>query len=292
MYQSSIASEPKEVDVIIIGAGPAGLSTALHLLQIDPSWADRLLVLEKETHPRHKLCAGGVTRLGFEILEGLGIPMPLPLPQVFVDEAHLVYDSRVVRVCAQPEIVVFHREEFDTYLADQAKARGVVIHENEEVRFFAFSKQVITIKTDKTAYRAKVMVAADGANGIVRRFLARNQAKNRIARNLEILIPALEDIKSLCPNKAVFEFTPAQDNLQGYFWKFPSLVGGMATYNCGVYDARVARTRSRSHLPVILLDALRRYALNLEGMRLQAHPIHRFSPRLSLIHISEPTRPY
>jgi hypothetical protein len=39
--------------VAIVGAGPAGLSTALHLLQIDPSWAERMLVLEKAAHPRN-----------------------------------------------------------------------------------------------------------------------------------------------------------------------------------------------------------------------------------------------
>jgi flavin-dependent dehydrogenase len=66
--------------LIIIGAGPAGLSTALHLLRIDPAWADRLVVLDRAAHPRHKLCGGGVTRLGLGYLRGLGLPDPLPIP--------------------------------------------------------------------------------------------------------------------------------------------------------------------------------------------------------------------
>ncbi len=55
-------------EVIIIGSGPAGLSTALHLLLCDPSWAERLVILEKAVHPRFKLCGGAVTPLGLKCL--------------------------------------------------------------------------------------------------------------------------------------------------------------------------------------------------------------------------------
>ena len=52
----------EEVDVVIVGGGPAGVSTALHLLQLDPGWAGRMVVLEKAAHPREKLCGGGMGR--------------------------------------------------------------------------------------------------------------------------------------------------------------------------------------------------------------------------------------
>jgi len=47
-------------DLLIIGAGPAGLSTALHLARQAPQLIPRILVLEKARHPRPKLCAGGL----------------------------------------------------------------------------------------------------------------------------------------------------------------------------------------------------------------------------------------
>ena len=47
-------------DILIIGAGPAGLSTALHLAQLAPELVGRTLILEKAHHPRPKLCGGGL----------------------------------------------------------------------------------------------------------------------------------------------------------------------------------------------------------------------------------------
>lgn len=52
------------MDILIIGSGPAGMSTALHLVQTDPAWAERILVIDRATHPRQKLCGGGLTRPG------------------------------------------------------------------------------------------------------------------------------------------------------------------------------------------------------------------------------------
>src|SRR5438874_1743250 len=45
-------------DVAIIGGGPAGISTALHLQAAAP--AARIVVLEKARYPREKIGAGGV----------------------------------------------------------------------------------------------------------------------------------------------------------------------------------------------------------------------------------------
>jgi flavin-dependent dehydrogenase len=52
-----------DYDVVIVGSGPAGVSTWLHLHRFEPQLAARTLVLEKAQHPRPKLCGGGVMRI-------------------------------------------------------------------------------------------------------------------------------------------------------------------------------------------------------------------------------------
>jgi flavin-dependent dehydrogenase len=60
-------------DILILGGGPSGLSTALHLVQKSPHLAPRILILEKEHYPRFKLCAGGLVVDAEVILERLGL---------------------------------------------------------------------------------------------------------------------------------------------------------------------------------------------------------------------------
>jgi len=67
-------------DLIIVGAGPAGLSTAIHLQHIVPELAKRTLIIEKARHPRPKLCAGGL------LLRLALMNMSSPVYQTFVME--------------------------------------------------------------------------------------------------------------------------------------------------------------------------------------------------------------
>jgi flavin-dependent dehydrogenase len=268
----------RSVDVLVIGAGPAGLSTALHLVQHDPEWAQRLLVLEKAAHPRPKLCGGGVTRLGVQELAALKMPFPLPIPQVQVEDARMVYGRHTAHVRGRPIFTVFNRAELDAYLARQACQQGVLINENEPVQGIEWQEDGIVVVTPKGCYRARVVVGADGSNGISRRIFNHFEAEIRVARLLEMLDPAEPTDPLFNDHYAVMEFTPASQGLQGYAWKFPSLVGGRPYFNIGVYDSRVVHSRPKADLREILQDSMATWGEMPGEAHLAGHPICWFNP--------------
>src|SRR6516165_8859869 len=58
-------------DVIVVGAGPAGSSTAFHLAQAGLD----VLLLEKSIFPREKVCGDGLTPRAVKQLVSMGIPL-------------------------------------------------------------------------------------------------------------------------------------------------------------------------------------------------------------------------
>ena len=72
----------RDVDLVIVGGGPAGISTALHVQAAAPLLAERTLVLEKKRYPREKICAGGIGARAFRRFEKIGVGVDVPMVEL------------------------------------------------------------------------------------------------------------------------------------------------------------------------------------------------------------------
>lgn len=262
------------VDIVIVGSGPAGSSTALHLVQKDPAWAERILVVDKAVHPREKLCGGGITHMGQNVLARLGLS--IETPSFMVREARMVYQDLAFSFYGNPVFCVVRRDEFDYWLVQKAEERGVVFRQGEAVLDVKAHEDFVEVTTDQAVIHAKVLVAADGSRSIVRRKLKWDD-ESRVARLLEILTPENDqECVEFRDSQAIFDFTPLIDGLQGYYWDFPSYVEGDPFMNRGVFDSRIKPERPKADLVKELRESLAERDRELDDYQLKGHPIRWF----------------
>jgi geranylgeranyl reductase family protein len=265
------------IDVLIIGSGPSGVSTALHLVKLNPAWAGRVVIVDKAVHPREKLCGGGLTHLAQNILADLGLILE---PRHFdVKEARLNYRGKTYSFFGNPVFRVVRRDEFDHWLVKKAEERGVRVRQGEAVKEITPREAYVEVVTERTTFHAQVLVAADGSRSFVRRKLKWDD-DSRVARLVEVLTPedpaASPEFRDAV---AVFDFTPMDNGLQGYYWDFPSYVKGQAYMNRGLFDSRARPEKPKADLKEILAEEMDERSRRLDDYELKGHPIRWWSSK-------------
>ncbi|HSH01138.1 MAG TPA: FAD-dependent monooxygenase [Anaerolineae bacterium] len=277
------------IDLLIIGSGPSGSSTALHLVRHNPNWAQRMIILDKAVHPRDKLCGGGITFLGLNILTALGLELePNHIP---LQEAQLVFEDLSYTFHGDPVFSIVRRAEFDHWLVQILEKQGVPVHQGEGVTDITPTPDYVIVTTDTAIYHAQAVVVADGSRSFVRQRL-KWPGESHVARLIEVDTPADDSQDPLFQEKrAIFDFSAmTADNLQGYYWDFPSYVAGEAKMNRGVFDSRAQPDRPKASLKKVLADALDQRQYDLADHKIKGHPIRWFDadnvfaqPRIILV---------
>jgi geranylgeranyl reductase family protein len=162
------AVQTEEADVIVVGAGPAGSTTAFYLAQAGLD----VLLLEKSRFPREKVCGDGLTPRAVKALAGMGID---------ISESSGWLRNKGLRVIGAghrmelswPELssypdygLVRPRTDFDETLARRAVQAGARLLEDTTVTAPVIDDRTDRIKGVKTStertYAARAIIAADG----------------------------------------------------------------------------------------------------------------------------------
>ena len=271
-----------EKDIIIIGGGPSGLSTALHLTKIAPHLTSRILILEKEHYPRPKLCAGGLVADAEFILQRLGLDVS-EVPHVDASAAHFDFAGKGIKISVPKShtLRVIRRNEFDHWLAKKTLEAGIEIREGVTVKNIIPNKDGVSIETDRGDFNPQIVIGADGSNGITRSCIFPN-APVYTARVLEVITPDYSVVASgknaSRINNAYFDFFPIPNNIAGYVWDFPTQINGETMRCWGIYDTNLLADQERPPLKNPLAEEMARHGFNLDDHELKGHPIRWYDP--------------
>lgn len=157
-------------DLIVVGAGPAGSAAALGALRHRPD--AKVLLLDRADFPRDKSCGDGIAPHVFDTLADVGVTHLLddwtPVHTLALEHRGVT----VTRDMARPTWVV-PRSVFDKRLLDSATERGAVFLRHR-VRKMELTDDGVVL--DDT-HRARVLVAADGANSQLRKAIGLRAAR-------------------------------------------------------------------------------------------------------------------
>jgi geranylgeranyl reductase family protein len=151
----------EKFDVAVVGAGPAGSTTAYRLARAHA----RVLLIDKAHFPRDKPCGGGLTMRAVRQL-------PFPVEPVVEDRitrvrCRLKYGRTMIRHSDEVLCLMTQRRRLDQFLVERAAEAGADFRDGVHVEVESDRR----IRVGGAPIEVDAVVGADGANGVTAKAL-------------------------------------------------------------------------------------------------------------------------
>ncbi len=234
-------------DVAVVGGGPAGAAAAIRLA----GQGRDVVLVDRATFPRDKICGDGLTAGALRLLEDLGLePASIPSWQPV--------DDVVVRSPSGHEVtfplprgrgsyaVVARRTELDAALLDVARAAGVTVHDGRACTGAEERADRVVLDIEGMGSLAvRYAIGADGMWSPLRKHLG--VATPGYRGEWHAFRQYFTHVGPRAAEELFVWFEP--DLLPGYAWSFP-LPGGVANVGFGIQrdGGKVARVQDMKDL--------------------------------------------
>lgn len=246
LEQQQVSSD-ESAQVIVVGAGPAGSSTAAFLAR----YGLDVLLVEKAEFPRDKICGDGLTpravrmlnRLGVDTSEDAGWQHNVGL-RVYGGRPE-PFDMPWPKLSSFPDYgMVCPRETLDDMLAGLAVKYGARLRTQSRVDGPITDKdgRVVGVTANGHELRAPVIVAADGISA---KLATRMGIKRNAKRPMGVAVRAyyrspLAESDWMISHLELWDGKPGESNLlPGYGWIFPA-GGGVCNVGLGMLNSSPA----------------------------------------------------
>lgn len=173
-----------EVDVAIVGAGPAGSAAAITLAER----GYQVVLFDKRAFPREKLCGDFVNPINLPLLRRLGVAEQIRAQPHAAVTGFLITSSSgasaEARLPGGAPGLGLRRALLDHALVQRAVQRGAVVRLNSRLDELSPSAAGWRITAQEEGWRAKLLIGADGRNSWVAEQLGLNGGAARHGRSI------------------------------------------------------------------------------------------------------------